>query len=86
MLTIFILSSCVPHDPYVHFVLIYCEGVTENGENFVKRNFTICAFQLGLVLQILFLCQPSCVNWRMSRNSATLGRSGRVRTNLHDLL
>jgi hypothetical protein len=38
------------------------------------------------VLQRVFLCQPSCVNWRMSRKSAILARSGRVRTNLNDLL
>jgi hypothetical protein len=32
-----------------------------------------------------FLRQPSCVSWRMSRNSAKLAPSGRVRTD-HDLL
>jgi hypothetical protein len=34
----------------------------------------------------VFLCQPSCVNWRMSWNSTTLARWGRVRTNFHDLV
>jgi hypothetical protein len=31
-------------------------------------------------------CHQSCVNWRMSRYSATLARFRRIRTNLHDLL
>jgi hypothetical protein len=47
----------------------------------VKNKTVLCT-----VLQTVFLCRPSCVNWRMSRNSATLARSGRVRTNLHALL
>jgi uncharacterized membrane protein len=34
----------------------------------------------------VFFCQPFCVKWCMSGHSATLSRSGRVRTNLHDLL
>jgi hypothetical protein len=34
----------------------------------------------------VFLCQLSCAKWRMSRNNATLAGSGRIRTNLHDLL
>jgi hypothetical protein len=46
------------------------------------KNSTI----LCVVPQTVFLCQRSCVNWRMSRNSEILARSGRVRTNLHDLL
>jgi hypothetical protein len=33
-----------------------------------------------------YFVSHSCVDWRMSRNSATLARSGRVRTNLHGLL
>jgi hypothetical protein len=32
------------------------------------------------------LSKKSCLNWRMSSNGATLARSGKVRTNLHDLL
>jgi hypothetical protein len=47
----------------------------------VKNNTVLC-----IVLQTVFLCQPSCVNWRMSRNRAILALSGSVTTNLHDLL
>jgi hypothetical protein len=34
----------------------------------------------------VLLCQPSCVNWHMSRNNSTLVNLGSVRTYLHDLL
>jgi hypothetical protein len=34
----------------------------------------------------VFLCQPSCVNWRMSRSTTTLAHLGRVRIYLHDLM
>jgi hypothetical protein len=39
-----------------------------------------------IVLQEFFLCHLSSANWPQSRNSMTLARSGRVRTNLHHLL
>jgi hypothetical protein len=41
---------------------------------------------LCVVLQTVFLCQPSCVNWWMSRKSATVAHSGGVRTDLNDRL
>jgi hypothetical protein len=41
---------------------------------------------LCIGLQTVFLCQPSCLNWHKDRNIAPLVRSGRVRTNLYDIL
>jgi hypothetical protein len=55
---------------------------TANNSCFVKEQHSFYA----LFYRQVFPCQPSCANWNMSKNSTILARSGRARTNLHNLL
>jgi hypothetical protein len=83
--------------PLQQWIIIIIVGLNEEACRFWERAWNHLCMTTTLLVSVknntvfmhcsrAFLCQPSCVNWHMSRNSMALACLGRVGTNLHDLL